>query len=393
MAAFVSSLFSEFQEIPAAKAPDIKERKRRNPFLWRGQFPPELVASLLDSYAEPGSAVLDPFAGSGTVLLESARKGLACTGSDTNPAALEMARTYLFCGMAGEERKSCICAARDLLREAGAGSMPSRTLGDSDYARISMALRRCEGKPFVHNLLSNAILRTSLSSGASFGDIDAALETHSRIVLGLPHSDAECRVVRADARHLPVEDSSVDLIVTSPPYLNVFDYSRNYGRSAELLRWKPAEVAAHEIGSVDRVNPFLSVIRYALDLRLALCEMRRVLNGGGRAILVVGRESRIRGITFADSALAYALAAGGCGFALALRQERRFTTPDGNDVVEDILHLVPRDSAGERDGTARDSAKLMLKDALAKSKGRDREGIRKALKEVRTLKPTPFLDA
>jgi len=116
------------------------------------------------------------------------------------------------------------------------------------------------------------------------------------------------------------------------------------------------------------------------------------VKGEGRAIIVIGRESKIKGISFRDSALVYALAAGGCGFGMALRQERRFATPDGMEVVEDILHLVPKGEAVEDDGPARDAAKLMLKDALGDSKGDAREEIFAALKEVRTMKATPLLD-
>ncbi len=31
-------------------------------------------------------------------------------------------------------------------------------------------------------------------------------------------------IVRADARHLPLADASVDLVVTSPPFLNLRSY-------------------------------------------------------------------------------------------------------------------------------------------------------------------------
>lgn len=251
-------------------------------------------------------------------------------------------------------------------------------------------LRRCEGKPLVHGMLANALLRTELDRGKNFRDLVAALEVHSAIVEGLPHSCAECKIMRADARALPVGDDSIDLVLTSPPYLNVFEYSQNYGRSAELLRWHPREAAAHEIGLAGDGNPFLSAIRYALDMRLVLREIRRVLKKDGRAILVVGRESRIKGIAFAGSAFVYAIAAGGCGFRMALRQGRRFATPDAEEVVEDIIHLVPDGDAGRDDGIARDAAKLTLKDALEGSKGEQREEILAALKEVRTLKATPL---
>ncbi len=56
---------------------DIDEKKRSNPFPWRGQFSPQLIETLLEAYCPSGSTILDPFAGSGTVLLEAARQGLS----------------------------------------------------------------------------------------------------------------------------------------------------------------------------------------------------------------------------------------------------------------------------------------------------------------------------
>jgi SAM-dependent methyltransferase len=392
MKASVSSLFLEFGKTPAEPVPELPEGRRKNPFLWRGQFPPEFVGSLLDDNAKPGYSVLDPFVGSGTVLLESAARGLACAGSDTNPAALELSRTYLFCGASDDEREERVSAARSLLQGAEEGKQPARTLDEDSYARIARALRKCEANPLTRNVLANAIMRMNLGPHHNFAELGKALEAHARIIAGLPHSAAGVRVVRADARRLPFEGASFDLILTSPPYINVFDYSFNYSRSAELLRWNPAVTAAHEIGSVGAANPFLAVIRYALDMRLALLETRRVMKARGRAILVVGRESKIKGVPFAGSAMVYAIAAGCCGLAMDLRQERRFTTPDGNDVVEDVLSLASKGEADGDDGLARDCAKQMLKDALERASGAEHGEILEALKEVRTLGPTPILE-
>ena len=54
---------------------DVICKTQTNPFNWRGQFTPDLVSYLLDTFARDGSMVADPFAGSGTVLLESAKRG------------------------------------------------------------------------------------------------------------------------------------------------------------------------------------------------------------------------------------------------------------------------------------------------------------------------------
>src|SRR5258707_14566033 len=47
---------------------------------YHGKFIPQLVEVLLDRYFEPGSHVLDPFAGSGTTLVQALESGLDATG-------------------------------------------------------------------------------------------------------------------------------------------------------------------------------------------------------------------------------------------------------------------------------------------------------------------------
>ena len=61
---------------------DVICKTQTNPFNWRGQFTPDLVAYLLDTFAKEGYVIADPFAGSGTVLLESAKRGYSCMGLD-----------------------------------------------------------------------------------------------------------------------------------------------------------------------------------------------------------------------------------------------------------------------------------------------------------------------
>src|SRR5260221_3682357 len=57
-----------------------KHVHRLHPYL--GKFIPQLVETLLDRYFAPGQRVLDPFAGSGTTLVQALESGLDATGVD-----------------------------------------------------------------------------------------------------------------------------------------------------------------------------------------------------------------------------------------------------------------------------------------------------------------------
>src|ERR671932_2105271 len=57
-----------------------KHVHRLHPYL--GKFIPQLVEELLARYFRPGQHVLDPFAGSGTTLVQALESGLDATGVD-----------------------------------------------------------------------------------------------------------------------------------------------------------------------------------------------------------------------------------------------------------------------------------------------------------------------
>ncbi len=161
-----------------------------------------------------------------------------------------------------------------------------------------------------------------------------------------------------DARDLPVRNATVDLVLTSPPYLNAIDYMRcskfslvwmghrisqlrrirtnSVGSEAgkrsppeeedvcgALAQLKHCSVLAKRYGSV--------LARYAGDIRDAMCEASRVLVPGGLAVYVVG-DNTVRGTYVRNSSMVSALAKL-CGLVLehrcvrTLPANRRYLPP------------------------------------------------------------------
>jgi hypothetical protein len=56
--------------------------------LYKGKFFPRLVHSLINRYAPPAGAIVDPFAGSGTALLEASLLGYDSIGIDVDPTSV-----------------------------------------------------------------------------------------------------------------------------------------------------------------------------------------------------------------------------------------------------------------------------------------------------------------
>src|SRR3972149_9369591 len=89
----VTTLLRELSAVPIDRQTirqdrlDLVHKTRSNLMPWTGQFSPELVDALLGTYGKHGDHVIDPFMGSGTVMIEAARMGTSSTGVDINPAA------------------------------------------------------------------------------------------------------------------------------------------------------------------------------------------------------------------------------------------------------------------------------------------------------------------
>lgn len=351
----IDSVPYDRQSIPQENL-DLANKFRTSLFPWRGQFSPELVELFLKQYCQDASVILDPFAGSGTTLFEAARKGLTCYAAEINPSAIEMARSIHFVNLPLADRKSVIQKAVALAEECthpftwdlfsyqNHEQPPQQLFNDSIEASFRTILQRAEEQPLVYNLLTNAIIRYMNHNPPRIEtDFLRALQEHANVVKSLPYSKREYQVFHTDARSIPLPDASVDLIVTSPPYINVFNYHQNNRSAMELIGWDLLDIAKSEIGSnrKNRQNRFLTVVQYTLDMLDALKEMRRLLRSNGRAIIVVGRESNVRGLPFKNGLLVAAIALGGAGFHLETRQERNFKNKFGEIIYEDILHLVP----------------------------------------------------
>jgi SAM-dependent methyltransferase len=143
-----------------------------------------------------------------------------------------------------------------------------------------------------------------------------------------------------DARKIALRGGAVDLVITSPPYLNAIDYLRGHRLALVWLGYDLATlrgIRANAIGAerapdgcrtpgiVNAISDAITssesvtrrhrkmVERYAFDLWRLLKEIRRVLRPTGRAVLVVG-NSTLRG-EFIRNSEGVKVAAVGAGLA------------------------------------------------------------------------------
>jgi hypothetical protein len=237
-------------------------------------------------------------------------------------------------------------------------------------------------------------------------DIDNKKVTHSRVftiaetisdfVLKLPYSEQPINAYNTDARNVPLPNSSVNLVITSPPYINVFNYHQQYRASTEALNWNLLEVAKSEFGSnrKHRSNRFLTVIQYCLDIALTLQELLRICKSESRIILILGRESNVRGTPFFNGELVAEVANKVLGISLDIRQERCFTNRYGAIIKEDILHFIKIKNQYHSFALnqARDIAISAIESAYLLANEQVKNEIKDAINKANKVQPSPYFD-
>lgn len=326
------------------------------------KFPPQLPRLFIEGLTRPGEVVLDPMVGSGTTLVEALLRGRVGIGFDLDPLAILISRIKITrlkseeIRLAGEKvlkgaaktLQSPLFYAEEELKKRYSKKVIEFLhywFAEETRRELLALLQEIERQPslLVRNLLTalfSSIIITK-SGGVSLARDLAHSRPHKdpskqpknaleafgeKLYKVLPDFKAIAQApgrafaFQADARDLPMEANTVDLIMTSPPYANAIDYVRAHkfslfwlGYETELLQLRQEAIGA-EIQGEGYISPssviqeVVNVVRkkdprkagiltnYFQSMEAALREMYRVLRLGKAAIVVVG-PSTTRGIT------------------------------------------------------------------------------------------------
>ena len=289
-------------------------------FPYRGKFHPQLVRGLINAMGlTQGDIVLDPMMGSGTVPVEATMMGIDSIGIDASPFCIFMADTKLRAlrmslsrvqqamgnhkevfdyysrkygsPVAGEKiRSETHPGGFQVMEDEEAYAGPSilnrkRDTADT-YALLMLAFldaagyaQRSKNKPPV--VLFKGILERYLFACQK---IQRTYED-SEAFLG------SSRVEQGDARHMNIEDSSVDGILFSPPYSFAVDYVDNDEFHLQALQVDSVALREQMIGL--RGSPKLAdkYHEYLADMRQVLIECYRVLKPNSQCVIVIGTNA------------------------------------------------------------------------------------------------------
>lgn len=398
---FSASAVQEFNQGIPQSLLDIEDKRRTNLFTWRGQFSPQLVENLLLAYCPRDATVLDPFCGSGTVLYECGYLGLEAVGCELNPAAWILSRIYEFINLRLGDRNQVITSVSGKLQQAFPQPELFQPL-ECDRLEITAFRTRLlpiyrDSTPLEQAILDALVILLDLDNQQPIHipEIHTVFLELCQWIRDFPDSDNSLKSYLGDARNLPIATNTIDFILTSPPYINVFNYHQNYRNSVEFLNWNLLEIAKSEIGSnrANRRNRFFTVIQYCLDLALIFKEIKRVCKPGARIIFVVGYESTVLGVSFYNAQIISELATLGGQFELVVTQKRQFKNKFGKMIREDLLHLVPANTTfSEEDWEVgvRQVAEASLRKGLEQVSEKNKGALLEAIAKVPDIGRSPL---
>jgi hypothetical protein len=262
--------------------------------------------------------------GSATTLVEAQRLGRFSVGIDINPISAMIARSKL---IADENLKVVYFIDRVIDRVFGhweslpLAEIPPTVQHEKWYATITIEeLRRLWGVVANDSSPYSDIVRAAFSSvlisvcretrhwgyicdnstpktdriGDARGAFARSLKAYRAAYLTRRgHNDGSipgADVIQGDARETVgrIHDSSIDLVVTSPPYFGVADYAKSQRLSMEWFGHEIEPVRQGEIGARSKRHRKSAGLDFLKELRGVFVECHRALKSGGYAVVVLG---------------------------------------------------------------------------------------------------------
>ena len=295
-----------------------KHVHRLHPYL--GKFIPQLVEVLLRRYVRPGGRVLDPFAGSGTTLVQSLESGRDAVGVDVaafNCLLMEV-KTRRYDPFALESELRDVVRRLDELEAVPAASGYVAEWFAPSAASQLLAFRELVGEYEHADVLRVVLARAARSARlTTHFDLDFPkapqqheywCHKHKRFCRPIGRADHFLRryaldtltrikefsrvrarardavVIHGDSRQVELE-GRFDALVTSPPYPGLIDYHEQHRYAYELLGLddrRDLELGAGALGT-----SVAALARYVEGVADVLANAKGALRGRAPVVIVV----------------------------------------------------------------------------------------------------------
>ena len=316
------------------------------------KFIPQIVRRLINENSKAGDWVMDPYGGCGTTIVEARLSNRNSIGFDINPAAVLMAMAKVKeidpAKLERANRNLLFNINRKKATNTEFKSEPDRLrywFKPNQYLKLKKIYKAIQDeqnediKRFYKCCFSNILKTCSIWYSKSIKPMKDPLKKNSDPLnefvkhlelmtrqnniffnLLLEKDKTKFHVDVADARKLNLKDNSLDLIITSPPYVTSYEYAELHQLSLLWLgfvrnlneikkdyvgtisrspaeRGFKSEIAEKIIKKLFNKDNHLSknITNYYSDLNRSISEMHRTLKNGKKLCLIIG-NTEYRGV-------------------------------------------------------------------------------------------------
>lgn len=329
-----SELLAHAVDVAPASEADAPDRAHVHGFhAYPARAHPVTARRLVDAFAPARGLVLDPFCGSGTILIEAMLAGRNALGTDLNPLAVMLARAKthprkpeaMAALVAAAQEVAAFADARRKAKQGATRRLPQEDVSvfaphvllEMDGLRAGIEKAPPEARPDLQLVLSSILVKLSAKRGDTSDEplekrvsagyparlfvrkTEELVERFAEFAELLPKPTPRARVLLDDAAKLAkVDEASVDAVITSPPYVATYDYLAHHELRMRWLDLDTRRLAKDELGArrhYERMTPDEARASWERELAKLLRALARVTKRGAPVVLLIADSATPRG--------------------------------------------------------------------------------------------------
>jgi len=297
------------------------------------KYIPQIPRYFIEKYTKEGDWIYEPFLGCGTTLVECKLLNRNGIGIDSNPIATLVSKSKtgilsskeieIIQNFIGELEKLILLKNKDF--HTVNSSLNTTNFDNKDHwfqknvqieiSYLKQLIKKIKNESiqvFLKVSLSSIIVEVSNQESdtryasknkdiQNFRTIEVFVKKCKMMIDRITQyselsSDSKIEIYTQSSESIPfIKNNSMDLVVTSPPYANTYDYYLYHKSRMNWLDYDFKSVQEVEIGSRDKhSSKKLEIDNFLSSLDRCFGEVSRVLKKGKYAVIVIG-DSVIRG--------------------------------------------------------------------------------------------------
>ncbi|MDD4210647.1 MAG: DNA methyltransferase [Bacteroidales bacterium] len=294
------------------------------------KFTPQIVNKFFNLYCKKGFSILDPFCGSGTTLVEGVLNGMASVGIDLNPIAFIISKAK-----STHYSDSEIQIVKDFMSEIQS-KINKGLFSNNNYNKNGIEIPDFPNRDhwFQKNVSYElATLKNKIDAFQNENVKTLFYSAFSKIIVKVSNQDSEVRYTAKNKNHPDgivyssfvdtvsgylmalnskehsiIEKSEVyngdtfevlknltennfDFVITSPPYINTFDYYLYHKQRMFWLGYDHRPVRQKEIGNHHRIDTKkfeIAKAEYIESMTQIMNELSRVSKPNSYFVMIIG---------------------------------------------------------------------------------------------------------